>query len=1197
MRQETDSNFQPFEPAESKPDSSDIGSLDALALLEQGRQSRNFSDRFSGSVPGVSAANDNRNLEMRGILPPLELQGISDERLVASVRDVRGERELDKFLADLSPQARKQAEGILNDPNYSAAKTELVKLLNAPEGSKQDRREVAGNLVRLLGSSDERESGDGTKLLSMLADPKQRDASLNILKLANPFSGNNDMHNVLMLCTSPEHKNSAEAVLGLIRGGSVAECSAGAALAAMLQSHDKSARSDGHALAKMLGSSDERESAIAMLCQLGNQTEIHTLLKLSSNPAFAKATERLKEMLQSEAGSSQASQLLRALSSRYPEERADGSKLLDLLNDKNPEQAKLCQSIMKSAPEMDVRHDLLSLLEKPETRQGVKSVLNQVDSPSRREQSLGRELLRMLGSTRSDEKNDAVHLIGMLGRGDQGRRMAQTIVSQVEDRIDRHAIVQLVKSNEPRDHAAGKQLVSLLEGNTEERSAARLMLGGLAGIVGERANDPSKRSKLLAPNDSGSKDSLEQLTDMLVDPKKVSDLVKLMDKLSMPQLETLMELKGDKATSQNAESIQRMIISGPESERNAAIALVDALDQRRILNTPDRSLSGKQDLLLLSMLGGNGEDKKFAEQALRLLPNGAERDRLLELRLSDKSLSNQILTKLNGGERTDLVRSILVGSRDSNTAKQLLELLTDPKNREAWSNLKLASPSPEASRTLMSMLVSPNKEVHETGRQLLDMLKDQGTMWAAGELLSSNLQPDQVKCVKELIDGKQTRDAGKSVLELLQGEDTAVLGQKLVGLLSSKDDTNRADGRDLAAMLANGGLDRSRALRLLTSTSILPNLTTSEGQTEQQESETRHRLLSMFKNPETKQLARKITDSLPAISEMRQFLKHADPDARQPEHIKEAGKQLMSLMMSNSLQDNQAASTLVILLSSDRESSKMDGERILHMLGNPKQRNDARLLLERQPGETVRFTSPYLISPMLDPQKNALTREALSTFDGLEADGLVKVGLLLREEKYHSTLKSLIDMYSDPRNREDARAILQAGLDVNDMQTIVDLLHDPRKQSGANELVKVLKSDSADARRPAEFLISHLASKDPQEVKAGEQLFKMLSSEQRRSEAFDLALCLPEQDQLRLLQMLESPKTRKAGELLRDMLRTTFNDTRGSREQRQTANKLFDMLSSPETAIRKQGEQMLSMLNDPNYQNTALKRLRRLARP
>jgi hypothetical protein len=999
---------------------------------------------------------------------------------------------------ELTPEQNDRLQSILKDPSLAASSKKLLDMLD-PKGS-VDSRLAATSLLSMLASTDKQDKEDGIRLLKMLGDQSTEGVAKQLLN--GIMFNRQGVQDTLALLSNPGQKDAAKLVLDLLNSKNEGDNVAAQGLVRMVSDRNPLVRKDAQELMKMLGDNDQKSVAKSILTHVDDNGQVGQLLSILHKSELKQAGQELLKLLDSDKSGS-ASELLRLINSKSPEEKSDGLRLLKLLNAPEQRDRANAAGVLESVPNADQRRYLIDKLESPESKSGAQKLLEMMSSTSKKEREIGEGLLSE--ASREGGSRRAEKLITLLGGNEQQQAVARTVLTRVREPGPQNELLNLLASKE--NAAAGKEIVSMLNGSADQRTAARNMLE----FAYNKVDRPAQGTYISASEQKSGAETIKTLLKKIASPAEQGEAVTMLKSLqNISQATKLFDLMNNPAHKDASRELLKMLDSKNYSEQRSATAVLEMLGARASVDPDGQRIAGlyadsrklRADVGngLLKMLG-KPEERDAAKQMLsdvyqpldlrvsRGFPV-TEVPGLIELKRAQNLIAQapkdgeQLMSMLKKLDTRAVGKEMLSSLSSSQEIKQMLDFLSKPENEKDANQLRELTQYLPVGKTgnLMKMLVSENSDTRSTGEELLKRLQNPLERFDVQSLLSADLSAKNVRALNKLLTDVGTKPTAEAIKEMLSSG-------------------------------AEGALNARALLRMSDSDQLATRQAFSS-------------VVKMLSNPQQSDIAKQLVSSFENISTGDSSTFERMVQALGNEKECKGAQELIKLMKSGEDGINPRAIELMAKLNDGEPRTRQTAEIMLQMLGDPDKSKLARNLVDSL--RTDQWTE-FLKQTSSAPNQTAAQKEIskqltqlMGSNNPLERIGVSNlIDMLKPVNTEYGTAedtvrlaagKHLLGMLGAQKEQANARGILTKLERTSDLVGLAGLLKDPSRAAAGRMLTDMLRSNN------------------PQEVQSATAFIRALSNPDNVGFSGDLTKKLTDGVN-RVVSMLGKPETRDLAKL------------------------------------------------------------------
>lgn len=875
------------------------------------------------------------------------------------------------------------------------------------------------SLMQMLQSDDKSAKESAQRLLSALNDPAQADTGKVLLtKLLGGVDSAKNLRNAFALLDDPAQAQTAKSVLEMLKGGDDQEYRAGLAALNLLSGSDFSP-AEKNALAAKLNNENTRKEVSPILAFFSNPTEAREMLSIAADPDFKVAAERLLQMIEKGGSSARTvSDLLGSITSNVDLDRSTGKSLLKLFNSSTPGDAESAEKILRNVSSLNQRSRMLDLMSDSVTKRGVESLLEILDSDTKRGRQPGDKLLALLGSLTSSDILTAEKMIRMLGQDSDSNATAQMLLRGL-DETQLTAMMSVMESNAD----AGKTLTAWLAGNDAgKRTAAKALLD-------YRSTNGSTGTEALAK--------------MIADPAQAAKALAILSLDDPSAIKQLMRVMENAQLRKGTEKLLEMLVSSNPVDRKSAKSLLEMMDDgsrssdntSRIeskLASSQKSSTEEAGEQLLEMLGTEQADR--AKKILSDVVDFGQRGQLLRMNKSDAPTVARLLGMIGGPDRqTGLaILNEFDGAYNAAGMNKLMDILASKDLGLASSHLKSMLGSGGA-KTLMTFLNSPVEKERQQAETMISTLNTTRTFTPLlTKLLNAQMSLDETVQLFDMMATSKTHQSGKLLMEALQYPfSKRGVSQMLTNLRSEDPQTKAAAEQLLQRSLGSNGRPEFLAmLRFAREGSV-------------------NTLARMLSNEKTKSAAEVILKL----------------SAGEPQAEAFAQELLLNLASKNPKVIENAQKMVDLLASNDPQKRRL-GEKLVAFMPEYSARAAFFALTEKNPSKSdeQNLIADRLLKLMTsdDPKENR------------GANAAVQMSSESATPAERENAKKLLQMLARTETDKSAESILKH-LTTDQIGLFLQLMSDPKHAPGANVLLEVIKSGDLNKIRSVGALLENLS--------------------------------------------------------------------------------------------------------------------------
>jgi hypothetical protein len=1235
---------------------------------------------FSSASDILRSESDRKWRETQSILPAVAFQLVDATRIPDNL--ARNAAPLpDLFGEQLEHDQQEQLWTIASNPAISHAYRQITEML-----SSSDSQAAGSTLLSMLASINPEACRDGQLLLNMLNNPPQHETARNILAASGPF--NVQPHQLLSVLHQPRHREAAVELVKLVNSGNSPQMQSAYNLAKLLSTDDQVAQELAQSLLRMLNDGNQRETAITMLNGLRDSKQMQVLLNMLNNGDQRDSANELLSMLRTPESADHARAVLYLASSSNSRNQSDSRHLLAMLNSPNQSDRQAAKEILSATNDLEFRHQLLTLWNNPDTRTTAQQLLDWRQSSDRAQANTATEFLNLLSSPAPEDQSLASGLVQLMKGGEQNHTAVQSVLTKLDN--DRHKQLLVAWLNSGTNKEGAQAVANMLQGNAHQRMAANHLLE----IADSSPENQELSNRLLAM--LGNQNSRPDAVILLSRLSETTQIGKMLELLATPEsngaAKEVLKMLSSNDSRDQAAAARLLELLTPARRREVTFdgSAGPVQEQRQERNAERVGPTAGAELLRML---GNNDQREVAKSILAFVPEEKSAATILEALRNPQlaEATREIVGMLNNIDNRQAALDILSAASSPAALPGLLEISKSSEFKRGAEQLRQIQTSSGSVSQLLRLLSSQDRSTRAAGTNLLSMLQtlhDQSgdqthNATLASNILSLPLTSEQTAALHETITNRHTASAGVQLLNLLRSQsDAGSSGASTVlSMLTSQDESERHAAASMIDLLGssdpetaqqalsmlNGLSDRDQLRRVMTALSDqteragalqllklldsppddgrqnagnkILDLLTSEDEPDRQ---TGQRLLRMLGNPEQRQLAQNLVQTVPEPLSIAEFLRRMDMP-RSSAADEAISRELLQMMSSPARQSQLAARNLLLLsaqqdqdligkmlvnpaergnastmlqqLSSPRECSALlralndqntgaGAQAVLAMLksGDSNQIATARSIMSLLPPDNLTDGADYATLPLAalgSPDIRQLASESFLLARTPQAASIVRG--LLTAPGGRAYLEQLLHIARDPQQPQAATNIIERCDTTDQVRAIFDLLNTQSSRHQGELLISMLgDSDSTDSQA-ATGILRLLSSTDQQIGKTGKELLSMLADPQQRELAQRALLSIKTPELIsQLLRIALDSRNQHAIEIITNLLKPSNNDDLDalliSFNNRNAVNALLASLASQRTAERQEGERILQLLNQPEHAQTAIRLLQQLSK-
>ncbi len=562
---------------------------------------------------------------------------------------------------------------------------------------------VVETLATLLKSKEPKDIQAGDSLIFLLSNtqPRNQEMSEQVVKMLSGTSNDRDL--VLELLTGPLRLDQLGKMLTVLNLASDAEIKE---VRSLLKSTDEKDVDSAVGLIELAGQDyclfsralssergEERQRTLDIVRNVETADDIELLLNLSSEPRNHKSIDAL--LLKPEV----AKTTLQLLGSAFAEDKTFGQRIFERLG-KDAQSAKDVVDIL-SFDDEKMSQRLLTLLERPSTADGIRTLLSQRESNNRKDRY---DATNMLSFILGDDLKNSEHLVAILQRD---KSLATRLFHCADNSLIFQPAQRLLSSTEERHRKIGVGIVNLANAGPDGKTAAEFFVNLVYSDIDLYE---SMATKFAATKS----DELTEIATAMVNTSTRAGALTLIRILNSPDksdapkqiIHTL--LKGNS----EEQAITRTLLNsfGPEKERHPNGVFLE-----KMLNNPQEKALAKA---ILASVDDSRFDSRLTVAKLLPLYSAPEdvplRQQMNKIAENDPALAKALIrADFTRGELGTFLE-IYGESERATVATVLRQMMVDNENVKRF--LKMLDPaSPDSHRigfSLLSMLNKPTKDLN-----------------------------------------------------------------------------------------------------------------------------------------------------------------------------------------------------------------------------------------------------------------------------------------------------------------------------------------------------------------------------------------------------------------------------------------------------------------------------------------------------